>query len=118
MSFTDCTISLWGGYFIFGLQRAFTSNIGPYALSSFGKHSLLPAIDLVSYIMAGVMYLPMAKAINIYGRAESHIAMALLSAVGLVLLAACQNVETYSAGVVSRTATTRYLHNCSGINLK
>lgn len=51
--------------------------------------------------MAGVVYLPMAKAINIYGRAESHIVMALISAVGLVLLAACQNIETYSSGVVS-----------------
>lgn len=98
---TDSTTSLWGAYLIFAFQRAFAGNVGPYALSSFGEHSLLPAISLVSNIMSGVVYLPMAKAINIYGRAESHIAMALVSAVGLVLLAAARNIETYSAGVVS-----------------
>ncbi|KAJ3497871.1 hypothetical protein NLG97_g1568 [Lecanicillium saksenae] len=92
--------TLWGAYLIFAFQRAFAGNIGPYALSSFGEHSLLPSISLVSNIMSGVVYLPMAKAVNIYGRAESHIAMALVSATGLVLLAASQNIEAYSAGVI------------------
>lgn len=51
--------------------------------------------------MTGVMYLPMAKIINIYGRAESHIAMAVISGMGLILLTACQNIETYAAGIVN-----------------
>lgn len=99
LSLTD-VIRLWGAYLLFGFARAFTSNVGPYAVSTFGEHSLLPTISLVSYIMAGVVYIPMAKAINIYGRAESHLVMTLISAVGLILLAACRNVETYAAGVV------------------
>jgi hypothetical protein len=42
-----------------------------YATSEFGLHSLLTVLDIVSGAMTAACYIPLAKALDIWGRAES-----------------------------------------------
>ncbi|KAK6364121.1 hypothetical protein LTS17_012474 [Exophiala oligosperma] len=96
-------ILLWGMYLLFAFERSFNRNLGPYITSDFNQHSLLPTVDLVASILGGVAYLPMAKVLNIYGRPEGLVVMSLVGAIGLILTAACTNIQTYCAGVVFTT---------------
>lgn len=64
-------------------------------------HSLLPVIGIVAGAMAGAVYIPMAKALDLWGRAEGFLLRLLFSIIGLILLASPKNLPTYCAGKVS-----------------
>lgn len=74
------------------------SSLIPYVTSSFNEHGLLATTSIVATIVGGVIALPIAKVIDIWGRAEGFIVMVALAVLGLILKAACKNVETYAAG--------------------
>lgn len=71
-----------------------------YATSSFASHSLLTVINIVSSAMAGAVYIPMAKALDLWGRAEGFLLMVAMCILGIVLLASSHNLPTYCAGEV------------------
>lgn len=50
--------------------------------------------------MAGILQLPIAKMIELWGRYEGFAAMTGLATLGLVLTAVCKNVEKYAAAQV------------------
>jgi hypothetical protein len=77
-----------------------TYSLNAYATSSFAGHSLLTVITIVASAMAGSIYIPMAKALDLWGRAEGFLVMITFCVLGLVLLAASKNIETYCAGQV------------------
>ncbi|KAK6216500.1 hypothetical protein LQW54_003506 [Pestalotiopsis sp. IQ-011] len=66
----------------------------------FSSHSLIPTIMLVSSILSGVLKLPISKIIDAWGRPQGLAAMILLATVGLILMAACQDVKTYAVAQV------------------
>lgn len=76
-------------------------SLNSYATSSFAGHSLLTVITIVASAMAGSVYIPMAKALDLWGRAEGFLIMITFCVLGLVLLAASKNLPTYCAGQVS-----------------
>lgn len=71
-----------------------------YATSSFMGHSLLTVITIVANAMTAAVYIPMAKALDLWGRAEGLLLMTLFCMIGLILLATSRNLETYCAGEV------------------
>jgi hypothetical protein len=77
-----------------------TYSLNSYATSSFAGHSLLTVITIVASAMAGSVYIPMAKALDLWGRAEGFLFMITFCVLGLVLLAASKNLPTYCAGQV------------------
>lgn len=76
------------------------SNLQPYVVSEFRSHSLIPTIGIVASIMSGILKLPIAKMIDSWGRPQGLASMIALTTVGLVLMAACQDVQTYAAAEV------------------
>lgn len=82
------------------LQWQILSNLTPYVTSEFSSHSLIPTIMLVSSILSGVLKLPISKIIDAWGRPQGLAAMILLATVGLILMAACQDVKTYAVAQV------------------
>jgi len=72
----------------------------PYVTSSFQEHSLTATVSIVSSLMSGLCILPLAKIVDIWGRPNGFICSVFLSTVGLIMMAACQNVETYAAAQV------------------
>jgi hypothetical protein len=81
-----------------------------YATSSFMGHSLLTVITIVANAMTAAVYIPMAKAFDLWGRAEGLLLMTLFCIIGLILLATSKNLETYCAGEVRHLAYGRLLY--------
>ncbi|GKT40295.1 MFS siderochrome iron transporter 1 [Colletotrichum spaethianum] len=79
------------------LLQSVQSNLTPYVTSAFGQHGLLATTSIVSTILGGVSQLTIAKIIDIRGRAEGFVGMVFLIAIGMIMKATCQNVETYAA---------------------
>ena len=59
----------------------------------------------VSDCMSAAFRLPIAKMLDIWGRAEGFAVMAVVATVGMVMMAACQDIATYAAAQV-----------CSGVS--
>ena len=50
--------------------------------------------------MTAAVYIPMAKALDLWGRAEGFLLMLVFCIMGLVILATSKNLPTYCAGQV------------------
>jgi hypothetical protein len=72
----------------------------PYATSDFQNHSLLTTINIASGAITSALYIPVAKLVDVWGRAEGWLFMVGLSTLGLVMMAASRNIETYCAADV------------------
>ncbi|KAF7189000.1 MFS siderochrome iron transporter B [Pseudocercospora fuligena] len=96
-------ILIWFLTLVNNMKTSMVYSLSAYATSSFLGHSLLTVISVVASAMAGAVYIPMAKALDLWGRAEGFLVMTLFCIVGLVLLAASHNIETYCAGEVFYT---------------
>jgi MFS family permease len=69
----------------------------PQVTSHFNIHSLTPAIGVMSSIIGGLTKLPLAKLIDIWGRPQGYMVMVGSLTLGLVLMAASNSVELYTA---------------------
>lgn len=69
-------------FFINSLQQQTTGNLTPYVTSSFALHELVSTISVVSSIIGGVLKLPIAQLINLWGRAEGYACMICLCVLG------------------------------------
>ncbi|KAI9369625.1 siderophore iron transporter mirB [Aspergillus egyptiacus] len=93
-----------------GFRTAILYSLTPYATSSFNSHSLLTVISIVSSAITSALYIPVAKLVDVWGRAEGWLFMVGLSTLGMVMMAASKNLETYCAAEVF------YSVGFSGIN--
>lgn len=83
------------------LQQQITNNLTAYVYSDFASHSLIPVTSTVAFLLAGILKLPVAQMMNLWGRAEGLIFMLLCATLGLIMMAGCKNVATYCAAQVS-----------------
>lgn len=72
----------------------------PYATSQWASHSLLTVIGIVSSSIAGAVYIPMAKLMDVWGRAEGFLLMFAFSELGLIITACADDLATYCAAQV------------------
>lgn len=72
----------------------------PYVYSDFSAHSLIPTTNIVSSVVAAIFRLPLSKVLNLWGRAQGFAVMLTVFTIGVIMMAACQNVVTYSAASV------------------
>ncbi|KAL5372474.1 hypothetical protein DPSP01_013460 [Paraphaeosphaeria sporulosa] len=87
-------------HFIDMFQNYVDSALNPYITSSFDKHGLLNVGNVISTALGGCIPLATAKAIDIWGRVEGFVFMLVVSVVGMIMKAVCQNMETYIAAHV------------------
>ncbi|GAB7365994.1 hypothetical protein MBLNU230_g7321t1 [Neophaeotheca triangularis] len=91
---------IWLLTLVNNMRSVMVYSLSAYATSSFYGHSLLTVISVVSSALAGAVYIPMAKALDLWGRAEGFLLMLTFCLVGLVLLASSDNLPVYCAGEV------------------
>jgi MFS family permease len=91
---------MWSLYLVNAFQSSITGNLTPFVTSAFEEHSLLTVIYIVSNSMTAAVYIPMAKLLDVWGRAEGFITMAAISTLGLILMAVCTNLPTFCAAQV------------------
>ena len=87
-------------YFVNALQANASANLTPYVVSVYEGHSLLTAIYIVSNIMSGAFYLPVAKILDVWGRPVGFSVMVGVATLGLILMATTSNLGTYGAAQV------------------
>lgn len=96
-------VMIWIIYFVQTLLLGTTGALVIYVVSAFLSHSLTPTVGIISGIIGGVTNLTIAKIIDVFGRPNGLLLCLLLGTVGLVMMAACNNVETYAAAMVFNT---------------
>ncbi|KAL6239487.1 hypothetical protein BDW75DRAFT_236396 [Aspergillus navahoensis] len=77
-----------------------TSNLTPFVPSSFAEHSLTATTSIVSSLASGLIKLPYAKLMDIWGRPQGFALMVGSLTVDLIMMAGCNSVETYCAAQV------------------
>jgi MFS family permease len=93
-------IMIWCVYFIDSMQQGATGALTPYVTSSFNQHSLTATTGVLSQLIGGLSKLTLAKILDIWGRPQGYAICVLILTMGIVMMAACQNVETYAAAQV------------------
>lgn len=82
------------------MEQQTTANLLPFVVSDFSAHSLIPAIGIASFILSGVLRLPVAKVIDTWGRPQGLAAMVAIATAGLAMMAACRSAATYAAAQI------------------
>lgn len=95
--------SIWLLYFVNAMQSSILYNLIPYVTSDFSSHSLLNVIYIVASAISAAVYIPLAKILDLWGRAEGFLVMTMFATLGLILMAVCHNLPTFCAAHV-RTA--------------
>lgn len=72
----------------------------PYETSRFEQHSLTATTTIMSSLVSALIKLPYAKLMDIWGRPQAFGMMVIVMTLGLIMMAACKNVETYCAAMV------------------
>ncbi|PCG98484.1 Major facilitator superfamily domain, general substrate transporter [Penicillium occitanis (nom. inval.)] len=93
-------ILIWFLTLVNNMRASIVLSLFPYATSSFQGHSLLTVITIVASTMTSAVYIPMAKALDLWGRAEGFLLMVCFCVLGMIILAASHNITTYCAGQV------------------
>ncbi|KAI3332802.1 major facilitator superfamily protein [Ustulina deusta] len=93
-------ILIWIIYFVDAIQQGMGFLLTPYVVSSFEEHSLTATIGVAANIIGGVSKLPLAKILDVWGRPQGYLLTMCLMVIGLILMAACNNVNTYAAAQI------------------
>lgn len=91
---------IWLIYFVTSTQEVVVRTLTPFVTSSFALHSLTAATAIMSSIIGGLSKLPLAKILDTWGRPQGLALTLSFWVVGLIMMAACNNVETYAAAQV------------------
>ncbi|CAP86723.1 hypothetical protein N7489_003369 [Penicillium chrysogenum] len=89
--------SMWLVYFVNNLNSSLTANLSAYITSGFSEHSLLTVITVVTSVMGAACLMPIAKVLNLFDRTVGFVIMILIAIMGLIMMAACNNIATYCA---------------------
>ncbi|KAK8096146.1 hypothetical protein PG999_014168 [Apiospora kogelbergensis] len=96
-------LNIWCLYLTNAFQSSILSNLVAYATSDFESHSLINVIQVVASAMTAAVYVPLAKILDIWGRAEGFAIMAVFATLGLVLMAVSHDLPTFCAAYVFYT---------------
>ena len=96
-------ILIWLIYFVQGLVTGVSASLLPYVTSAFADHSLIPTTGILSAVIGGVTNLSIAKVLDIFGRPQGFLFCIVLTVIGLIMSAVCNNVEAYAASQVFYT---------------
>jgi MFS family permease len=92
--------SIWLVCFIQAFSSGIISTLTPYVTSSFTAHSLTATMSIAASLISGLIKLPYAKLMNVWGRPQVFGVMIIIMTIGLVMMASCNSVQTYAAALV------------------
>ena len=93
-------ILMWCVTFIDALQQGTTGVLTPFITSDFKQHSLTAYTSVMAGIFGGVLKLPLAKVLDIFGRPHGFALATFFLIIGLIIMAACNGVQTYSTAQI------------------
>ncbi|KZF23906.1 putative MFS siderophore iron transporter [Xylona heveae TC161] len=93
-------LNIWMLYFTNAFQSSILYSLIPYIASQWQSHSLLNTIYIVADAITAACYVPLGKIMDLWGRAEGFLFMTVCATVGLIMMAACNNLATFCAAYV------------------
>ncbi|KAH8432660.1 putative siderochrome-iron transporter [Aspergillus melleus] len=91
---------IWVSFFMLALQSSISSIAQQTAYAKFQSAPAVSTANILASIIGGVLKLPIAKTLNLWGRAEGLCASVAVYILGIIILAACDGPSSYSAGYV------------------
>lgn len=91
---------IWVCFFMLALQQSIGNNVLYYAYSNFQTAPAVNTANILATIIGGVLKLPIAKTLNLWGRAEGFLLFVGIYLLGIIILAACNGPNGYAAGYV------------------
>jgi hypothetical protein len=82
------------------MRASILASLVPYVTSSYQTHSLLTTIDIVADSMTAASYIPIAKLLDVWGRAEGFALMVGFATLGLILMASATSLAVFCAAQV------------------
>ena len=86
-----------------GFRISVLYSLVPFVTSDFQSHSLLTVIGIVADAMTAAVYIPMAKLLDVWGRAEGFLLMVCSATLGTILMATSHNLSTFCAAQVNKS---------------
>lgn len=94
---------MWMLYFVNAMQSTVLDALLPFVTSSFESHSELNVIYIVGDAMSAAIFIPLAKVMDVWGRAEGYLIMSVCCTVGLIMMASCNGLPLFCAAYVFYT---------------
>ncbi|CAK7204280.1 Siderochrome iron transporter 2 [Sporothrix eucalyptigena] len=91
---------IWVCYFMLALQQSILSNVTYYAYADFAAAPQLATASILAQVIGGVLKLPIAKVLNVWGRAEGFLFFVGVYLLGMIIIASCTGPSGYAAGYV------------------
>lgn len=91
---------IWVCFFMMALQSALSSTVMLAAYADFQQAPQVATSNILYSIIGGVLKLPIARMLNIWGRAEGLLVFIGVYTLGLIILAACNGPDSFAAGNV------------------
>lgn len=82
------------------LHSSIGSNVLYFAYSNFESAAQVSTASILASIVGGVLKLPIGKILTLWGRAEGLVIFTGVYVLGIIILAACNNPDSYAAGYV------------------
>ncbi|UPK97440.1 hypothetical protein LCI18_008375 [Fusarium solani-melongenae] len=96
-------VIIWFVYFVDMLLQGVGGSLNLWVTSAFAQHSLTPTVMIFSSIIGAVFKLTIAKTLDVFGRPHGYLLSVFFAIIGLIMMAACNNVEAYAAAQVFYT---------------
>lgn len=96
-----CTFAwIWLCFFVLAFQQSIQTASSFAAYSDFQTAPALTTAQILGSIIGGVLKLPIAKVLNIWGRAEGLLIFFGVYLIGIIVLASSSGPDSYAAGYV------------------
>ncbi|KAJ5185519.1 Major facilitator superfamily domain general substrate transporter [Penicillium cf. griseofulvum] len=105
-------VIIWFIYFVTSIQEVVIRSLNPYVTSAFMLHSLTAATSIMANIIGGLSKIPLAKILDSWGRPQGMSLMLVIWVVGFIMMAACDNVQTYAAAQVFSSVGSQGVSYC------
>ncbi|KAJ5926626.1 hypothetical protein N7516_008399 [Penicillium verrucosum] len=103
---------IWFIYFVTSIQEVVIRSLNPYVTSAFMLHSLTAATSIMANIIGGLSKIPLAKILDSWGRPQGMSLMLIIWVVGFIMMAGCDNVQTYAAAQVFSSVGSQGVSYC------
>lgn len=86
---------MWLIMFTLSYLSSMTSTLNGYITSTFNKNPLASLTSVISYLAGGVIVLPYAKLIDLWGRPQGFGVMVISYTMGVIMMAGCKGIVTF-----------------------
>ncbi|KAH8788616.1 MFS transporter [Diaporthe sp. PMI_573] len=91
---------IWVCFFMLALQQGTTTILNMNAYAKFMSAPQIETANILATVVGGVIKLPIAKLLNIWGRAEGFFFFVWVYLIGMIIIATSNGPDAYAAGYV------------------